>query len=61
MYPTKLSLLELNDTNSYPFADRLVEYLLGQAVSELDDNASNVLRTQLAIYGNDTFQGYAGI
>ena len=61
MYPTKLSLLELNDTNSYPFADRLVEYLLGQAVSELDNNASNVLRTQLAIYGNDTFQGYAGI
>lgn len=61
MYPTRLSLLELNDKKSYPFADRLVEYLLGQAVSELDDNASNVLRTQLAIYGDNTFQGYAGI
>lgn len=60
-YPTRLSLLELNDKNSYPFADRLVEYLMGGAVSELDTIANNILRVQYALYGDSKFNGYYGI
>ncbi len=60
-YPTRLSLLEINDKKSYPFADRLVEYLLGSAVTELDDIPNNILRVQYALYGTSKFNGYYGL
>ena len=60
-YPTRLSLLEVNDKKSYPFADRLVEYLVGSAVTELDTIPNNILRVQYALYGDSKFNGYYGI
>lgn len=60
-YPTRVSLLEVNDKKSYPFSDRLIEYLSGMAVTELDEISANILRVQYAIYGNSKMNGYVGI
>lgn len=60
-YPTRNSLLEYNSKKSYPFADRLIEYLIGNVNSPLDNISTNTLRTQMAIYGLDGFKGYVGV
>lgn len=60
-YPTRNSLLECNTKKSYPFADRLIEYLLGNVNYPLDNISTNTLRTQMGIYGLDTFKGYTGV
>lgn len=44
--PTNLQLLMSNSGVSHPFADRLIEYLVGNVVSPLDKIADNVLRAQ---------------
>jgi hypothetical protein len=41
-----LQLLMFNTGTSYPFADRLIEYLSGNVVTEWDENADNIRRTQ---------------
>lgn len=43
---TPLQLLRLNTGESYPFADRLVEYLLGNVVTHLDNYEDNIVRVQ---------------
>lgn len=59
--PTKLSLLAVNDGKSYPFADRLVEYLLQNAITQLDEIDENIQRIQDIIYYGGTFKGIYGV
>lgn len=58
---TSLSLLSVNDGESYPFADRLVEYLSFNAISHLEDISDNVARIQNIIYKHKPFEGYYDI
>ena len=55
--PTKLSLLRINDKVSYPFADRLVEYLTGNAITSDDKIQYNIGRLQEAVYRKKRFRG----
>jgi len=45
-YPTILSLFKVNDEQKHPFADRLIEYLLDTAVTNLDELDDNIKRVQ---------------
>jgi len=58
---TKLSLLRINDKVSYPFADRLVEYLLGNVITKLDKIEGNINRVQDIVYDDSIFMGFYGI
>ena len=60
VYDSKCSLLNANLENSYPFADRLVEYLLENAITPMDKFQKNVSRIQDAVYNGD-IKGYYGI
>lgn len=44
--PSKLSLFKINDGVSYPFADRLLEYLFGQAITSDEQIGENIERVQ---------------
>ena len=59
--PTKLSLLSVNDGITYPFSDRLVEYLLKNAITPIDDIDDNIKRVQDSIYQNRIFRGVYGV
>lgn len=63
IYDSKSSLLKVNLENSYPFADRLVEYLLENAITPLDMFQKNIGRVQEQVYGklNSSIKGYYGI
>lgn len=49
---SKLQLLEFNTGESYPFADRLVEYLSGSAITPIDEIPDNIKRTQRVMKQN---------
>lgn len=49
---SKLQLLAFNTGESYPFADRLIEYLVGSAITPLDEVSDNIKRTQNVIRQN---------
>lgn len=49
---SKLQLLEFNTGESYPFADRLVEYLSGSAITPLDEISDNIKRAQKVMTQN---------
>ena len=46
---TPLQLLSQNTGISYPFADRLIEYLVGNAVTPVDDISDNIKRAKKVI------------
>ena len=45
-YPTDISLFSVNDEQKHPFADRLMEYLLDEAVTNVDNLDDNIKRVQ---------------
>ena len=50
---TNLQLLQLNTRVSYPFADRLMEYLTGNVVDKLDNIPDNIIRAQRILHNNN--------
>ena len=49
-----LQLLQFNTNEQHPFADRLIEYLIGNAITNTDDEIyDNVKRAQKALYDNN--------
>ena len=59
---TNLSLLSVNDGVSYPFADRLVEYLLKNAISHTEKIQHNIARVQSKVYPKlGDFKGFYDI
>lgn len=48
---TKLGLVKFNTGNSYPFSNRLLEYLYNNVISQTDDIDNNILRVQRLLYG----------
>lgn len=49
---SKLQLLAINSGESYPFADRLVEYLTGSAILPIDELPDNIKRVQKVLSQN---------
>ena len=49
---SKLQLLAFNTGESYPFADRLVEYLSNSAVTPIDEIPDNIKRAQKVMSNN---------
>lgn len=49
---TQLQLLAVNTQKSYPFADRLMEYLSGNVIDKLDTIHDNTIRVQEIMYKN---------
>ena len=52
---SKLQLLAFNTGESYPFADRLIEYLTGSAITPMDDIADNIKRAQKVMEDNQYY------
>ena len=49
---TPLQLLRFNTKESYPFADKLVEYLTDQAITSIEENGDNIKRVKTVINRN---------
>ena len=46
-----LQLLKLNTKISHPFADRLLEYICGNAITNMDEVSDDIKRLQIALSG----------
>lgn len=58
---SKLQLLALNTGESHPFADRLVEYLSGSAITKIDEISDNIKRVQRVMKKNSYYFKIEGI
>ena len=58
---SKLQLLEFNTGESYPFADRLVEYLSDSAVTPIDQIPDNIKRVQRVMKQNQHYFKIEGL
>ncbi len=58
---SKLQLLAFNTGESYPFADRLIEYLAGSAITQIDDISDNIARAQNVMEQNGHYFNIKGI
>ena len=56
---TPLQLLRSNTGESYPFADRLIEYLSGNAITEAEEIEDNIIRAKAVIKNNCNSAVYA--
>jgi len=59
-YLSKISLLQYNNKISYPFSDRLVEYLTNNAITSQDTINKNIERVQDGLYPV-VLNGYYGL
>jgi hypothetical protein len=55
-----LQLLMLNTGESYPFADRLLEYLSGNVITDFDEHADNIKRVQKVLETNQNTFSLSG-
>jgi hypothetical protein len=58
---SKLQLLAINTGESYPFADRLVEYLSGSAITQIDEIPDNIKRVQQVMRKNKYYSKIEGL
>ena len=58
---SRLQLLAFNTGTSYPFADRLVEYLIGSAITPIDEIPDNIKRAQRVMNQNKTYFNIEGL
>lgn len=59
---SKLSLLSVNNTHSRPFADRLVEYLFGHAITSQETISENIQMVQNLAYKDIGYiKGWSGV
>jgi hypothetical protein len=58
---SKLQLLAFNTGESYPFADRLVEYLSGSAITQMDEIPDNIKRVQCVMAQNKNYFKIEGL
>lgn len=58
---SRLQLLAFNTEESYPFADRLVEYLVGSAITPTDEIADNIKRVQNVMMNNQHYFKINGV
>lgn len=58
---SKLQLLAFNTGESYPFADRLIEYLSNSAITAADEIADNIKRVQAVMNDNSHYFKIEGL
>jgi hypothetical protein len=58
---SKLQLLFLNTGESYPFADRLVEYLCDSVITPIDEISDNIKRAQKVMNNNGYYFSIDGL
>lgn len=58
---SQVQLLAFNTGESYPFADRLIEYLAGSAITPLDEIPDNIKRVQRVMEKNNHYFKISGL
>lgn len=58
LYNSYKQLTYLNDNNSYPFSNRLIEYLVGNVITPIDDIELNTKRVESNLIKNKVITSY---